>query len=84
MRVLLMAGVAGAIIAFIGYGLILHEIFNESTLYGFLSLFVPCIALLYVLTEWQTCKRGALMLIGGGILVAIARSAQLAAQSSSW
>jgi hypothetical protein len=63
----LLVGLGGvALIAnLVGAVWLLVLAFQESVLWGLLSLFVPCAQLVFVVQHWQKAKRPALLSLGG-------------------
>jgi hypothetical protein len=63
----LLIGLAGlAVVAqLVGGVWLLVLAFQESVLWGLLSLFVPCAQLVFIVQHWQKAKRPALLSIGG-------------------
>jgi len=63
----MLLAVGGGIAAVVGSIQILIVAFKESTAQGLLSFFLGPYILYYVFTRWETCKKGFLLSIGGGV-----------------
>jgi hypothetical protein len=63
--------VIGAILMFIGGIWLLIEQFKESVLWGLGSIFVPFVALVFVIMHWDVSKRPFLIQVAGIVLLVI-------------
>ena len=61
----------GTLIAIVGGLWIVVIAFQESVLWGLCSLFIPCVALYYVITHWEKTKKPFLIEVAGGLLCAL-------------
>ena len=57
----------GGIAALVGGIQILIAAFKESTGQGLCNLFLGPYVLYYVVTRWETCKKGFLLNVGGSV-----------------
>ena len=57
----------GGIASLVGAVNILIVAFRESTGQGLCNLFLGPYAIYYVATRWETCKKGFLLNVGGGV-----------------
>ena len=67
----LLLTVGGGIAAFVGFVAILIVAFKESTGQGLCNLFLGPYMLYYVVTRWETCKKGFLLSIGGSVAMVL-------------
>ncbi|NES20628.1 MAG: hypothetical protein F6K41_17280 [Symploca sp. SIO3E6] len=70
---ILAAGLAmiGTILAVVGYIWLLVAAFQKSLLWGFGSLFVPCVSWIFVITHWNKASEPFLVQIIGSVLLVI-------------
>ncbi len=59
----------GAIIMAIFSIIIYIKAFKESIWWGLGSLFVPFVSLVFVIMNWQMCKKPFLIMIGGALIL---------------
>jgi hypothetical protein len=63
----------GLIIVFVGWIWLLFLAFQVSALWGFGCLFPP-VLLIFVINYWDDVKQPALIVVGGNVLLIVARS----------
>ena len=61
----------GSVIAIVGGIWIVVIAFQDSVLWGLLCLFIPCVALYYVITHWEKTKKPFLIEVVGGVICAV-------------
>jgi len=67
----MLLAVGGGIAALVGSIQILIAAFKESTGQGLCNLFLGPYMLYYVVTRWETCKKGFLLSIGGSVAMVL-------------
>lgn len=61
----------GALIALVGWVMILIEAFKESVLWGLGSLFIGIVGLIFVIMHFEQTKKGLFIYLGGAVLIGI-------------
>jgi len=62
---------AGSIISLVGVVWLIVLAFQDSILWGLLSLFIPCAILVFIAKAWPVTMRPTMIMLGGWVLSGI-------------